>query len=99
MADTEKVLDSLDKLDSEELKEIVNLDGEDFELIGELEYDGQIYLALIPYKEVEDENQKPEFVVLREEENQNGDCFLATVDDTTLYQKIGNMFIDMFASP
>ncbi|MDR0222718.1 MAG: DUF1292 domain-containing protein [Oscillospiraceae bacterium] len=82
----------------EEEAEIVDLDGEPFVVVGELDYEGEIYLALIPYEEGgddEEEEEEIEFVVLKETE-ENGERFLATVDDEEKYAKIGEMFLDLF---
>ena len=89
------VLKGNEYLEGEEAPEIVDLDGDPFEIIGDLEYEGGIYLALIPYEEDADETEEVEFVILKEED-ENGECVLATVDDDDLYNKIGNMFLKMF---
>jgi len=81
----------------QEEAEIVNLDGEPFIIIGELEHEGDIFLALIPYEE-EDENsdeEEVEFVILKEAE-ENGEYFLATIDDEGIYKQIGEMFLEFF---
>jgi len=83
--------------------EIIDLDGEPFISVGELEYEGETYVALTPYNEEEDEedevsedgDEEAEFVILREVE-ENGEYFLATIDDDELYDKIGEMFLEVF---
>ena len=78
--------------------EIVELDGEQFEIIDAMEYEGVNYVALVPYSEDEiDEEDDTEFVVLREVE-ENGEYFLATIDDDELSDKIGEMFLAHFDS-
>ena len=94
------VLNSGEYLDeTEENIEIVDLDGEPFEVIGDLEYEGEIYLALVRYKEEAEEAEETdgEFIVLRESQ-ENGEDYLVTVDDNVLYDKIGGMFLEMFSS-
>jgi len=77
--------------------EVVDLDGEQFAVIGELEYEGGVYFALVPYEEEEvDEYEELEFVILKEVE-ENGEHFLATIDDDDFYEKIGEMFLELFA--
>ena len=78
--------------------EVIDLDGEPFAVIGELEYEGELYFALVPYdeNEEEDEDEELEFVILREAE-ENGEHYLATIDDDSFYEKIGEMFLKLFA--
>jgi uncharacterized protein YrzB (UPF0473 family) len=79
----------------EEDAEIVDLDGEPFVVIGELEYESGTYLALVPYGEEDDGEDEIEFVILKEVE-EDGEYFLATIDDEELYAKIGGMFLELF---
>jgi len=79
----------------EEGIEIVELDGEDFEIIGELEYEGETYLALTRYSEEEDDDEEEgEFIILREVD-ENGEYNLATIDDEEFSDKIGEMFLEL----
>jgi hypothetical protein len=77
--------------------DIIELDGEQFEIIDALVYEDVNYLALIPYDESaeEDEDEEVEFIVLREVE-EDGEFFLATIDDDALSDKIGEMFLTHF---
>ena len=77
--------------------DIVELDGEQFEIIDALTYEDVNYLALIPYDENEedDEDEETEFIVLKEVE-EDGEFFLATIDDDELSDKIGEMFLKHF---
>jgi hypothetical protein len=77
--------------------DIIELDGEQFEIIDAMVYEDVNYLALIPYDEDEDEDEEGEieFIVLREVE-EDGEFFLATVDDEALSDKIGEMFLAHF---
>ena len=92
MADSEK-----DIINEEFEPDIVELDGEKFEVVDAMEFDGVNYLALIPYDENEedDEEDEAEFIVLQEVE-ENGKYFLATIDDDELADKIGNLFLERF---
>ncbi len=93
MADLEKK--SIDNEEEYE-PEIVDLDGESFEVIDALEVDGVNYVALVPYVEdIDDETDETEFIILKEVE-ENGEFYLATIDDDELYSKIGEQFMNHF---
>ncbi|MBR7038419.1 MAG: DUF1292 domain-containing protein [Oscillospiraceae bacterium] len=67
----------------------------EFELMDVMELDGTIYYALIPYTDdpdamIEDDT---ELVVLKVGE-ENGEEFLATIDNDEEYDRIGKIFID-----
>ena len=82
----------------EEGVEIVDLDGEPFEIIGELEHEGETYFALIPYSEEdydEESEEDVEFVILKESDEEDG-YFLVTIDDDDFYDKLGQEFLEMF---
>jgi hypothetical protein len=88
----------LENQDGNDGAEIIDLDGEPFAVIGELEHEGVIYVALIPYKEPQedDDDEELEFVILKEVE-EDGEFFLGTIEDDDFYEKIGEMFLKMFA--
>jgi hypothetical protein len=81
--------------DGEEIVEVVDLDGEEFEKLDELEFEGETYFALIPYDENatddEDSEEFAEFCILKRVE-ENGESFLETIVDDELEDKIGKMF-------
>ncbi|MCL2633837.1 MAG: DUF1292 domain-containing protein [Oscillospiraceae bacterium] len=83
----------------DEEMEIVDLDGEPYVIIGELEHEGDVFLSLVPYVEddEDDDEEEIEFVILKEVD-ENGEYFLATLDNEEQYAKIGNMFLELFAS-
>ena len=67
----------------------------EFELMDVMEVDGTVYYALIPHTEdpdaiIEDDT---ELVVLKVGE-ENGEEFLATIDNDEEYERIGKIFID-----
>ena len=66
-----------------------------FEKIDELEYEGNRYVALIPYYESEEDalEDDGEFIVLMESE-EDGETFFVTVDSEEDYDKIGSMFAE-----
>ncbi len=83
---------------SEELEEyepqIVELDGEPFEVIDAICYNGQNYVALVPYTEDDElETDDVEFIILKEVE-ENGEYMLSTIDDDDLYNEVGEAFIE-----
>lgn len=79
---------------------VVDLDGEEFELIDTVEVDGKVYAALTPYTEEDEfpENEEIEFIILELIDDPESDqCTLRTVDDEELYAKIGDAFTALFA--
>lgn len=67
----------------------------EFELMDVMELDGTIYYALIPYTDDSDAmiEDDTELVVLKVGE-ENGEEFLATIDNDEEYDRIGKIFID-----
>jgi hypothetical protein len=96
MADLEKT-GGLEEAEDFETADIIELDGEQFEIIDAMTYEDVNYLALIPYdeSEEEDEDAEVEFIVLKEVE-EDGEFFLSTIDDDELSDKIGEMFLAHF---
>jgi hypothetical protein len=97
--------------EGEEIVEVVDLDGELFEKLGELQYEGETYFALIPYEEYDEDSGADdgsgdseesedagyaEFGILRNVE-EDGEFFLETLEDDDLEDKLGAMFEKMFA--
>lgn len=65
----------------------------DFELIGNMEIDGESYVALIPADSTEDE-----YVILKITEDENGDEVLLTIEDDDEFDKVADAFEDEFMS-
>lgn len=67
---------------------------QEFEVLGELEYESANYCALIPYYENEEDLLKDdgEFVVLKRE-MVDGEEMLCTIEDDDEYDAVGNLFI------
>lgn len=67
---------------------------QEFEVLGEMEYNGAEYCALIPYYENEEDLLKDdgEFVVLKREVV-DGEEMLCTIEDDDEYDAVGNLFI------
>ena len=79
---------------------IVELDGEQFEIIDMIDFEGKNYAALTPYSESDDlEDEEVEFIILEVCDDGEGDqCTLKTVDDEELYSKIGDKFIEVLTA-
>ena len=63
----------------------------DFELIGNMEIDGEKYVALYPVDSNEDE-----YVILKVEVDENGDESLLTIEDDDEFDKVADAFEDEF---
>ena len=79
-------------MENEELFTLTDEEGNEsqFALLGELELDGQIYLALIPA----DNDDADEYVVLKVEVDENGEELLVTIDDDDEFDKVADAFED-----
>lgn len=66
---------------------------EEFELIGKYMEDGVTYNALIP---ADESKQNGEYIILRREEDENGDVYLATIEDDEEFDRIADIFDDSF---
>ncbi len=62
-----------------------------FELIDELEMDGNVYYAMVPVEE-----DSKEYVILKVVTDENGEDMLETVDDDEEFDKIADIFDDRF---
>ncbi len=67
---------------------------QEFELMDIMEENGTVYYALVPYTEDPDAmiEEDTELVVLKVGE-ENGEEYLATIDNDEEYERIGNIFI------
>lgn len=68
-----------------------------FELMDTYETeDGELYYALVPYYDDPGEMTEAdiELVILRSEEDENGEETLASIDDDSEYERIGQIFMD-----
>jgi hypothetical protein len=85
----------------EEEIQIIELDGEPYEIVDSIEFSGASYIAVTPYladeeEETDSETEEVEFTILREVVPKEGEPFLEDIDDEGLYQKIGEMFLKQF---
>ncbi len=90
--------------DDEEMT-IIELEGERYEVIDSVIYDGKLYVAILPYDEENidennDEDENIEFTILEvcDDPDDEDNCIMRTVDDDDLYTKIGNEFLKRFES-
>ncbi|MCL1831889.1 MAG: DUF1292 domain-containing protein [Oscillospiraceae bacterium] len=94
MTDTNKIGGDFD---SEEEVDVVEIEGRLYEKFDELEHKGEVYFALAPYIEYdEDEDETDEeliveFGILKRIE-ENGEYMLEDIDDDDLLDELGAMF-------
>ena len=90
MADEKNIIDENDE---PEIFLLTDENGKEskFELIGETEMDGAIYYAMIPIEEGSDE-----YVILKVVTDENGEDMLESVDDDDEFDKVADIFDDMF---
>ena len=69
----------------------------EFELIGEAEYQGKQYYAMIPAGEEQKEDEFCEYVVLRRDTDENGEDMLVTIDDDEEFDAVADIFDDQFS--
>ena len=65
----------------------------DFEFIGRLSLDGNDYIALIPV-----EGNEEEYVILKVENDENGEEVLITIEDDDEFDAVTDAFEDEFMS-
>ncbi|NLN55672.1 MAG: DUF1292 domain-containing protein [Clostridiales bacterium] len=65
----------------------------EFYVIGDLEIEGKVYVALEPV-----ENDNDEYVILRVEADENGDETLVTIDNDEEFDKAAEAFENEFMS-
>lgn len=66
---------------------------EEFELIGKYMENGITYNALIP---ADEKKQNGEYIILRREEDEDGEVYLATIEDDEEFDRIADIFDDSF---
>ncbi len=65
---------------------------EEFMLLGSAEIEDKIYLALIPADQVD--NEDAEFVILRQDKDENGEDLLVTIEDDDEFDRVADLFED-----
>lgn len=87
-------MENMEAMENEELFTLTDEEGNEsqFALMGELELDGNIYLALVPA----DNEDADEYVVLKVTTDENGEEILVTIDDDDEFDKVADAFEDQF---
>ncbi|MBQ3934323.1 MAG: DUF1292 domain-containing protein [Clostridia bacterium] len=98
-ADREEIAEDLEN--GEELMDIYTLTDEEgneaqFELLGELELDGNKYIGLIPLENGDDEGD--EYVIFKCTADENGEDLLETIEDDDEFERVADAFEDRFLS-
>ena len=78
--------------------DIVTLTDEDgveknFQIIGDLELDGELYFAL-----VDAESDADEYIILKRVGDENGEDILVTIDDDDEFDRVADAFDDQLMS-
>ena len=69
----------------------------EFELIGTVDVEGVTYHAMIPADQEGEEQGFYEYVILKTEIDEEGEEMLVTIDDDAEFDKIADIFDDMFS--
>ncbi|MBO6230477.1 MAG: DUF1292 domain-containing protein [Ruminiclostridium sp.] len=82
----------------EEELTLIELEGEQYEIIDTVCVDDRNYIALIPHDESDDMSEEAEFTILEiiDDPDDEENCTLKTIDDEELYERIGDAFIEHF---
>ncbi len=85
------------ELEEPELLTLQDEDGVEnvVELLAQMDVDGKSYIAATPHLDdpTQSLNEDAELIVLVSEE-ENGEEFLASIDDDEEYEKVGNLFLE-----
>lgn len=89
--------EAMDMEDEEELFTLTDEEGNEsqFALVGDMELDGQEYLALIP-ADTEGGGEEDEYVILKVTVDENGEEILVTIDDEEEFDRVADAFEDRF---
>ena len=68
-----------------------------FEVIGAAELNGTKYYAMIPVDDQPDAEDVYEYVILKEEKDENGEDVLVTIDDDDEFDDVADYFDDMLS--
>ncbi len=77
---------------------IIELEGEQYEVIDTVTVDGRNYVALLPFEELDAGQEEEEFTILEiiDDPDDEENCTLKTIDDEDLYDRIGDAFLKQF---
>ena len=76
---------------------IVELEGEQYEIVDTILYEDKSYVAITPYSEEDDGEGDFTILELVDDPDNEDECILKTVDDEALYTAIGDEFLKRFA--
>ena len=81
-----------DIFETEDIYTLTDEDGVEmqFRLLASAEIEGTEYLALIPVAE----NEAEEYVILKREQDENGEDILVTIDDDDEFDRVADLFED-----
>ncbi len=65
---------------------------EEFVLLGSAEIEDKIYLALVPAAQAD--SQDAEYVILRQDKDEDGEDILVTIDDDDEFDRVADLFED-----
>ena len=68
-----------------------------FEVIASAEVNGTVYYAMIPVDDQPEAEDVYEYVVLKEETDEDGEKILVTIDDDDEFDDVADYFDDLFA--
>ncbi len=101
MADNKNIDKDIEITEEEAL--IITLTDDDdneieFEVIGEAELDGVTYFAMMPTENAGAEEGIIEYVLLKREQDENGEDLFITLDDEAEFDKVAAYFDELFDS-
>ena len=70
----------------------------EFEVIGEAVLDDVTYYAMVPAEGGSEEEGLIEYVLLKKEQDENGEDLFITLDDEDEFEKVANYFDELFDS-
>ena len=81
--------------------DLLTLTGEDgtemeFQILDEIDVDGEDYLALLPVEEADDEEENGSYYILKQEDDENGESMLAEIEDEALLDRLAAIFEQHF---
>ncbi len=81
---------------------LIDLEGETYEVIDSMIFEGKTYIAILPFDEDEQEadDEVAEFTLLEvtDDPDDEDNCTLKTVDDDDLYVRLGDEFLKRLES-
>ena len=68
-----------------------------FEIVAQTEKNDNVYFAMVPVDDQKEDSEVEEYVILKLEENEDGEEFFVTIDDDEEYDDITDVFDDLFS--